>query len=342
VSDLPSAGAKSGRNRRRTQIENPVKGNPKGVFRLPLESDLRSIPGPSAWPATVWAGLVALLLLVFYAYWPTLAWMVQTWQVEPDYSHGWLVLPLAIWILFLKSDSFPGVQPRVAWEGLSLIALSILMRFAGRFAYADFLDAWSLLPLIGGAVWCLLGVRAFLWSLPAIGFLFFAIPLPFQMETMLSWRLQGVATDLSTFLLRVLGQPAVSEGHVIWIGTEQLQVEEACSGLRIFVGMTAFAYFWAAVNDRSWTDRVVILLSAVPAAILVNALRIVAIGMLYPYFSGAGGRHAIHDFSGYAMILVSFLLLGGLSAYWQALYRPVQKLTAGDLLGHTSPQGGGT
>jgi exosortase len=150
------------------------------------------------------------------------------------------------------------------------------------------------------------------------------------METMLSWRLQGVATDLSTFLLRVLGQPAVSEGHVIWIGTEQLQVEEACSGLRIFVGMTAFAYFWAAVNDRSWTDRVVILLSAVPAAILVNALRIVAIGMLYPYFSG------------YAMILVSFLLLGGLSAYWQALYRPVQKLTAGDLLGHTSPQGGGT
>ena len=179
----------------------------------------------------------------------------------------------------------------MSWAGLSLVGLAVVMRIASRAVYADFLDAWSLLPLLAGATWMLLGPAAMLWALPAIAFLFLMFPLPYRAESLLSWKLQGVATEFSTVLLRVLGQPAVSEGHVIWVGEERLMVEEACSGMRIFVGVGALAFFWAAITRRAWIDRILLLASVVPLAVFVNAMRITTVGLLYQWFGSEGSRH---------------------------------------------------
>ncbi|QEF99606.1 Transmembrane exosortase (Exosortase_EpsH) [Stieleria maiorica] len=315
------------------------RGQPDG--RLSLEqpyarpradAKLVKISGPKQWPTSYWLVAVGLFVAFLYSYWPTLWWMADSWINEPDYSHGWVVPVLAGMICYYRIESFPGVTPKAAWAGLSLIALAILMRFVSRLAYADFLDGWSILPLVAGVVWCLLGFKAMLWSLPAVGFLIFAVPMPYQAERMLSWRLQGVATELSTIFLRVLGQPAVAHGHVVWIGEEELSIEEACSGLRIFVGMGAFAYFWAAANVRSWSDKIVILVAAIPAAILVNSARIVLIGFGYLLFESDSARRMIHDFSGIAMIFASFGIMWLVSVYWQHLYAPVKKLTAREIL----------
>lgn len=273
-------------------------------------------------------GLAAAALL--YAYWPTWVWIEQAWRNEPDYSHGYLVPPLALFLCWSRTDIFPGIRSRLSWGGLSLIGVGIVMRIASRFVYADFLDAWSMLPMIAGAVWLLVGSAAMRWALPAIAFLFLMFPLPFQAESMLSWKLQGVATELSTIFLRVLGQPAVSEAHVIWIGEEQLFVEEACSGLRIFVGVAALAFFWAAITRRAWIDRVVLLAATLPLAIVVNAVRITTVGLIYRWTDAAGSRQVVHDVSGYLMIPIAFGLLYLVKLYWQQLYRPLEQLTAKD------------
>ncbi len=275
---------------------------------------------------------VPLLLVIIYAFWPTLVWAESTWRSEPDYSHGYLVPLLAGLLLANRSETFPGVRRRPSYWGVSLIILAILMRFASRLLYMDFLDGYAILPLIAGIVWVMLGPAAMRWSLPAIGFLFFMIPLPYQAETLLSWKLQGVATGLSTAILRVLGQPAVSEAHVIWIADQRLMVEQACSGLRIFIGVAALACFWAASIQRSWWDRLVLLLSVVPLAIFVNAMRIVAVGLLYQWVGSEGKRALIHDWTGYCMIPAAFGLLWLLKCYWQAVYRPVEQATARDFV----------
>ncbi|QDV82928.1 exosortase/archaeosortase family protein [Stieleria magnilauensis] len=293
---------------------------------------LVEVAPPRRWSASTWGMLALAIGILAYSYLPTFSWIVDSWQNEPDYGHGWFVVPLALYLCYRRSHLFPGASEKVAWQGLSLVFLAIGIRVLSRFAYADFLDAYSILPALAGAVWCLLGLRAMLWALPAIGFLFFAIPLPFQAESALSWNLQGVATDLSTFFLRALGQPAVAEGHIVWMGEEKLMIEEACSGLRIFVGMAACAYFWAVLSDRNWSDRAVLVMAAIPAAILVNAARIVVIGLFYTQVSSAAGRHWIHDFSGYAMIAASFALLGLVSWYWQLVYKRVPIMTAKETL----------
>ncbi|TWU01252.1 Transmembrane exosortase [Stieleria varia] len=270
-----------------------------------------------------WVAVAAIVIATLFSFWPTLRWLEQQWRTEPDYSHGYLMIPLALIVLKMRWEWFPGVRSKVDWRGLSLIGLAILMRVVGRLAYMDFMDGWALVPMIAGIVWLLFGWPALRWAAPAIALLIMLVPLPYRAESLLSWKLQGVATSLSTIMLRILGQPAIAEGHTIWIGETRMMVEDACSGMRIFVGMFALAFFWCATVRRSWMDRVVILIAALPAAVLVNSLRITATSILYGYFPSSSARHMIHDISGYLMIVVGAVLLWGVKAYWENLYRPL-------------------
>jgi exosortase len=276
--------------------------------------------------------ILGLIAVLTYAYWPTLVRVEDAWRNEPDYSHGYLVPLLAGLLCWHRRDSFPGVTRKASWAGLSLIFVAILMRFVGRLAFAEFLDGWSIVPMLAGVVWVLLGFEVMKWALPAIGFLILMIPLPYQAESLMSWKLQGFATELSTIFLRILGQPAVSEGHVIWLNDQRLMVEEACSGLRIFIGVAALTYFWAAMATRSWIDRIMLIAIAVPLAVFVNAVRITVVGLLFERFDEPAQQNTIHDISGYLMIPLAFGLLWRIKTYWEHLYRPVEQLTAKDFV----------
>ncbi|MGB0597081.1 MAG: exosortase/archaeosortase family protein [Rubripirellula sp.] len=313
--------------RRPKQALRSVDVKPETVSEIALvEISLPQVLHKYKW------GILAFLVAVVYAYWPTLVWVEDAWRTEPDYSHGYLVPLLAGLLCWHRQDSFPGIRETCSWAGLSLIGLSIMMRLFGRLVYADFMDAWSIVPLIAGVIWFAFGTEVLKWSLPPVIFLLLMMPLPYRAESMLSWSLQGVATNVSTVFLRIFGMPAVAESHVIWVGDQRLMVEEACSGLRIFVGVGALAFFWAAMVKRSWIDRLVLMLAVLPLAIFVNAIRITVVGLLYRSFEGAGTRITIHDWSGYLMIPLAFGLLWFIKAYWERLYRPVEQLTAKDFL----------
>ena len=322
---MPKSRRRGGK--RRNQPISQLDHSPK---KEPVDVELEAVQllQPEwRWSPRVLVAIVAFLAAVVFSYLPTFRWMVNSWMVEPDYSHGFLVLPLA-WLILQYRPAFPGIARSPSYWGLSLIGLSLLMRFVAQLVYAEFLDAWSILPLLGGVVWTLFGWQAFLWSLPAVVFLMFMIPLPYQAESLLSWKLQGVATEFSTVILRVFGQPAISEGHTIWIEGQQLGVERACSGLRIFVGVFALAYFWAAVSNRSWLDRLVVFASALPLAIVANAARITLMAILMQQFDGPRANVMIHDYTGLAMIPFAFGLLWLVKTFWEHLYRPMEIMTA--------------
>jgi len=295
------------------------------------ETALRDVTLPDVLRSYKW-GILAFIGVLIYAYWPTLVWVEDAWRNEPDYSHGYLVPILAALLCWHRQDSFPGVRETPSYMGIWLIVIAIIMRFASRMVYADFMDAWSMLPLTAGVIWFAFGKETLKWAMPAVVFLLRMFPLPYRAESMLSWKLQGIATDVSTIFLRVLGQPAVAESHVIWVHDQRLLVEEACSGLRIFVGVAALAFFWAAMVKRSWIDRIILMASVLPLAILVNAIRITVVGLLYQRFEDISNQNTIHDWSGYLMIPLAFGLLWFIKAYWERLYRPVEQLTAKDFV----------
>ena len=326
--------AKSGRNK---QVHKIGAGREKSV-RVREKRPVELVPFSQAQfrsaPFALWT--VAFLAAFLFAFWPTLVWLEQQWRNEADYSHGYLIVPLALILLWLRWDTFPGITRQVDWRGLSLIGVAIAMRFVGRLAYMDFLDGYAIVPFVAGICWTLFGLPAMKWASPAILFLVMMVPLPYQAESLLSFKLQGIATTISTGMLRIVGLPAIAEGHAIWIGDSKLQIEEACSGLRIFVGMIALSFFWAATVKRSWLDRVVIIASAIPMALFVNSLRITVTGLLYQWFESPAARKTIHDWTGFLMIPLAAALLWLIKCYWERLYRPVEVIGAGELIRKTS------
>ena len=294
------------------------KSNPNFAPRIvpaPVEPVTRPIDGN--WLA--WAA--AILIAGIWAYWPTLVQIVKTWNREPDYSHGFLVVPVAIAFLFARRASYPGIGPSSYRLGLALLGCGLLLRYLGARFYMEFIDGYSILPWLAGAVAVLGGTRLLVWTLPSIGFLFFMIPLPFGIETMMSAPLQRVATKLTCLTLQTLGLSAFSEGNVVLIGEQRLEVAQACSGLRLFMTIVALAYAYIVLVRRTWWEKVILLAAVVPIAIVSNAARIITTGLLFQYTSGEWAHKFSHDFAGFAMIPLAAALFACVLWYLGKLIR---------------------
>lgn len=264
-----------------------------------------------------------LFAAMAWSYWPTIAEVVTAWSNQPDYSHGFLVAPLAIFFLWLRRSSFPVCDLRPSLWGLAvLLAVSAVRLAAGRY-YLLPLDAWTIPVWVIGAVWLLLGRKCLLWCLPSIVFLWFMFPIPYSVETWLSVPLQAIATKLSTACLLMLGQPALSEGNTIWLGDHQMFIAEACSGLRIFVGIFALAFAFVLFSRWAWWQKLMALFVALPVAILANMTRIVITGLLYEFASGEAAKAFSHDFAGIAMIPLAALMFWLFLAYLDRLFPEV-------------------
>jgi exosortase len=123
-----------------------------------------------------------------------------------------------------------------------------------------------------------------------------------------------------------MGQPAISEGTTILLGDQTLEVERACSGLRIFVGVFALSYVYAMLMRRNWWEGIVIVLASIPIALIANMSRIVITGLCYQWLSGEWARKFSHDLAGYFMIGIAAGLFGMLIFYLRWLIQDAQTL----------------
>lgn len=255
-----------------------------------------------------------------WAYLPTIIEMVTTWEKQPDYSHGYLVLPMAIFFLWFRMDSYPGFG-KPAWVlGISLLLMSVAARMVAALLSYSSVDGWSLLPWIAGTVALLFGWQMLRWSWTSIAFLFFMVPLPYGVETMMSYPLQRIATKVSCWTLQVMGQPAIAEANTILLGEHHLEVEQACSGLRLFVSILALAFGYMILMRRTWWENLFLLVSVVPIAIVSNSARIVTTGLLFEFASSKAAKHFSHDLAGWAMVPLAALLFALVLWYLKNLF----------------------
>lgn len=294
-----------------------------------LTQEASSPPRASSQISLVSLGL--LLAASAWAYWPTLVDLADTWDREPDYSHGWLVLPLFVFFLYLRRDIYPAVI-RPAWYGLLVIAASIALRFIGGWYYFSPMDGWSIVVWFAGVALCLGGRPLLRWSIAPILFLMFMVPLPFRVETMVSQPLQKIAAQLSAFILRCMNQAAFAEETTLIVGNKVLEVEQSCSGLRIFVGIFALACGYLIAFRRELWESVLLIVSAVPVALLANASRIVLTAILFQHLSEESAYKFSHDVAGWLMIPLAAAMLAGVQWYLNCLMRDVTHGELSDVL----------
>jgi exosortase len=257
--------------------------------------------------------LIPLVLgtLLLWAYWFTLAAIVDKWSTSPQYSHGYLVPLFAVVYLWLRRSQIASDTFCPSSWGLVPLAVGAAMHIAGAYFYVEYLEALSLLPCLVGFSLCCGGKRALYWSLPSIAFLFFMLPLPFTVELMLGGPLRRIATLASTYTLQTLGFPAVAEGNIIMMESQPIAVAEACSGLSMLLTFFALSTGFAMVIKRWWGDKIVLVLSALPIAIIANVVRIVATAVVSETVGTKAANVFFHDFAG---LLMMPLALGMLAA----------------------------
>ncbi len=261
-------------------------------------------------PIRVLSFLSALGAIGVWSYWPTLRGLMERWNSDPTYSHGFLVPFVAaamIWQrrnLPVKSESSQSVL------GLSLIFASVGLRLVGARFYFEGLEWLSILPCVAGA--CVLSGGGLAWrrAWPGLVFLVFLLPLPYRMEVALAGPLRSVATFVSTYALQTLGYPAVAEGNVIVVGTARVGVAEACSGLRMLVSFFAVSAAVATFVKRPAWERGVIVLSALPIAVLCNVTRVTVTAALYETIGAEWAHRIFHDLAGWLMMPLALSLLG--------------------------------
>jgi exosortase len=228
--------------------------------------------------------------------------MGSAWVRDAQYSHGYLVPAFALVLLWLRRDRLSGVECRLSWLGLPLLATGCALRVTASYLYVEWLDGFSLLPTVAGLFALFGGRRVLHWAWPAIVFLVFMLPLPFRVETMLSHPLQRVATTCSVYAMQTLGLPAVAEGNVILLTRGRIGVVEACSGLSMLLVFFAMAFAFVLVIHRPVPDKVVLLGSAVPIAVLANVARITVTGVAQELIDPAFAYRIFHDWAGWLMM----------------------------------------
>ncbi|MGE3317205.1 MAG: exosortase, partial [Planctomycetaceae bacterium] len=274
----------------------------------------------------------AFLLLFVWAYWSTLVDIVDHWNSNPDYSHGFIVVPLALYLLWSRKESCPLQSIEPSWWGLSLIAAAGLARIASARLYLPEVDGWSIPIWVAGSIWICAGWKVLRWAAAPVAFLWFMVPLPATIETLLSRPLQLTATRMSTWVLECLGQPALAEGTTILLNEHNLEVERACSGLRMFWGILALSIAYVMLTRASWRRIGILILSVLPIALIVNSARIVITGLLFQWTTGAAAEKFSHDFAGYVMILMATALFMALSSLITRFERRLEKARSGMML----------
>ena len=203
-----------------------------------------------------WVAAAVLAPVAVWCYLPTLAALVGVWSREPRLLPRVLRGAVGRPVLWARRRSYPARGRSVSRVGMAADRAGTGDALGRRRYYLEALDGWSIAVWLGGVVGVFAGWRVFLWALPSLAFLLLAVPLPFRAERAFSLPLQRVATELSCWILQMLGQPALAVGNTIVLGDLRLEVQQACSGLRIFVGIAALAYVYVVLVRPAWWEKV--------------------------------------------------------------------------------------
>ena len=284
------------------------------------------------------------LIVSFAAVAATLAWcygselatLAHRWWVNPDYIHGFLVIPFAGYLAWRRREMISGKVLKGKWIwGLLVVLLAVAMRCASAYMTDPLFGPLSIPVCLAGIVLLVGGRELAAWLWPSIIVLVFMVPLPDFMESWGNLALQRVATVSSTYLLQTLGVPAASFGNVIVLTNAELGVEEACSGLRstvLFLAVSAAA----ALLISGTPERIAVVASAIPAAILANIVRIVATGLLYQFSSVELAEAVFHDFFGFLMLPLAAGMVWAVVRITNAVLVPTEDGDASVLIGSMS------
>ena len=276
---------------------------------------------------------VGLILAAFvWSYWSSFGGLVNQWNRDPNYSYGFFVIPIALTVLWARRGMLDRSKLKPVWWGFVPVLGVLALRYP-LFEWNEQYVETATIPLVLAGLTFIAGGRHLLrvcW--PALFFLFFMLPLPPSLNQFLAAPLQKVATLGSVSLLQMIGLPVMAEGNVIVVGEETLEVARACNGLSMLLSFVTLITATVMLIQATVVERVFLLLSAVPIAIVSNVLRITVTALVYHWMGHEAGEKIAHDMAGFAMMPVALGLVWLELKVYSWMFVEVEEMDAKRLL----------
>lgn len=259
---------------------------------------------------------MAVLVLLFHE---VMVKLVHDWATDDNYSHGFLIVPISLYLAWDRREQLLKAAPAPSLIGLIILIGGIALLIAGILGAELFITRIALLAVILGSILYIFGWNHLRLLAFPLALLLLMIPIPAIIFNQVAFPLQLLASKFAASVLSLLGIPVLREGNVIILAHTTLEVAEACSGIRSLMSLITLGillgYF---TESRSWV-RWVLAAATIPTAILANGLRVAGTGILAHYWGPEAAQGFFHTFSGWLVFAFAFgmvLLIQWLIRRW--------------------------
>ncbi len=309
------------------------------MTELNLQSELEQSTTPEADPLRYWKIAILAALFVFL-FRNELIRLVETWKM-PDESHGVLIPAFSLYFLWQDRAALKQIKAKFGifnFAGIVLIAIGVIgysLCLTRRFGSPR---PYMMLPVIAGMTLLAGGWGVFKRVWLPIVFLVFAFQLPPTIHDRITTPLRMWSSVLATVVLNFFPGIVCEASGVVISGTHHgipfdLNVADACSGMRLLRTFVALGVAMAWLEKRPASHRIVLLLSTVPIAIICNMLRVLLTGMIHIYIGAQYAEGMLHTMLGLVMLGLAFVMYGGLAWIMNNLFyeeSSKEKSTEGD------------
>ena len=250
-----------------------------------------------------------ILGFVVVVYLPVLYDLVIDWYIDDNYSHGFLILPLAVWLIWRKRKDLAQTPISKNNLGLLFIVGSLMLLIAGT-AGAEYFTART------SFVFLLVSMSFYFFGWPftrkiwfAFFIMLFMIPIPYVIYYAITFPMQLFASKVSTVFLQAIGLPLIRQGNILHIPGYSMEVAEACSGIRSLFSLLALGALFAYFTQTNKIKAVILFLSTIPIAIAGNVFRVSLTALCAHTISIKFAEGILHEISGLIVFVFSLFLL---------------------------------
>jgi len=248
--------------------------------------------------------LIVICLLVAIIYVDVFRELISEWMNNPDYSHGFFIPFMAIYMIWNKRNETRVIDETPSLWGLPVLFLGIAQFMAGKIGAEHFIQGASMIFVILGITLVLWGRRTALIVLIPIVYLIFMIPLPAIIWNKYAFTLRLFATQLAAICIQSLGVTVLREGNVLYLPSATLEVVDACSGMRSLISLLALSVFIGFLSQLNVWKKWLLFFAAIPIAIVSNIIRLILIAVLGEDFGIKLTEGLNHSLSGIFVFMI--------------------------------------
>ena len=257
----------------------------------------------------LWVLLAGGLALLVFAAFDSLVEMEHKWANSEEYGYGYMIPVITLFLIWQRKDKLEQVPFTGSWAGIWWLVFGVIIVLLGQLSTIHSITNYGFVIALVAGVYAVLGWQAFRIIMIPLLLLFLMVPLPNFILNSLSAQLQLISSEIGVAVIRLFDISVHLEGNVIDLGTYQLQVVEACSGLNYLFPLIALSIIASYFYQAAVWKRVVLILSSIPITVLMNSFRIGVIGVLVDNYGIEQAEGFLHDFEGWVIFMACVALL---------------------------------